>query len=89
MRLEIPDAASLVEVSALGLPKNWRDDESATQAIGNAWIASGASLGLWVPSYIEPDERNLLLNPAHPHYGAITLHIERQPFKFDPRLFIP
>jgi RES domain-containing protein len=89
MRLEVPDSASLVDVATLGLPGNWRDDEAATQTIGNAWMASAASLGLWVPSYIEPGERNLLLNPAHPDYAAIVLHIERHPFRFDPRLFLP
>ena len=62
MRLEIPAAASLIEVETLGLPADWRDDETATQTIGNTWVASGASLGLWVPSYIEPGERNLLID---------------------------
>ena len=57
MRLEIPAATSLIEVETLGLPADWRDDETATQTIGNTWIALGASLGLWVPSYIEPGER--------------------------------
>ncbi len=88
MRLEIPATASLIEVETLGLPADWRDDETATQTIGNTWLASGASLGLWVPSYIEPAERNLLLNPAHAAYADVILHIERHPFKFDPRLFI-
>jgi RES domain-containing protein len=89
MRLEIPASASLVDVATLGLTRRWRDDEAETQAIGNGWIASVASLGLWVPSYVEPGERNLLLNPAHPDYGSIALHIERHPFRFDPRLFLP
>ena len=30
MRLEIPAAASLIEVETLGLPADWRDDETAT-----------------------------------------------------------
>src|SRR5207249_2104250 len=89
MQLAIPDTEPLDDVSSLGLPTNWRTDEAATQAIGNAWIASVSSLGLWVPSYVEPTEENLLLNPAHPAYGSIVLHIERHPFTFDPRLFAP
>ena len=89
MRLEIPDTTQLLDVDTLGLPSNWRDDESATQTVGNDWIASNASLGLWVPSYLEPHEQNLLLNPAHQDYGLIALHIERHPFTFDPRLFLP
>jgi hypothetical protein len=43
-----------------------------------AWASAGSSLGLWVPSYIEP---------AHPQYGAIRVSIERHPFRFDLRLF--
>jgi RES domain-containing protein len=87
MRLDLPERASLEDIHRLGLPADWRTNEAATQTIGNAWVASSRSLGLWVPSFIEPSELNLLLNPAHPDYGLITLHIERNPFEFDPRLF--
>lgn len=87
MRLEIPDDSTLMAASALGLPADWQSNETATQALGLSWLASGASLGLWVPSYIEPSEMNLLLNPAHPDYHRISLTIERHPFRFDPRLF--
>lgn len=87
MELVIPDSAPLADVGSLGLPSNWRDDDSATQAIGDDWIASVAGLGLWVPSCVEPREKNLLLNPAHPSYGSIVLNIESHPFRFDPRLF--
>ncbi|GAA0741043.1 RES family NAD+ phosphorylase [Ideonella azotifigens] len=47
---------------------NWRDDQSISQRIGMAWLQSGASLALWVPSFVAPLEMNLLLNPAHPQY---------------------
>jgi RES domain-containing protein len=87
MRLDLPAGVELLDVETLGLPADWRNDEGATQEIGLRWIAGVPSLGLWVPSYVEPSERNLLLNPAHPQYGAIKLVIERQPFRFDPRLF--
>lgn len=87
MRLDLPAGAPLQDVHDHGLPADWRDNEAATQAIGRAWIVAVSSLGLWVPSFIEPAERNLLLNPAHPAYGAIRLQIERQPFRFDPRLY--
>ena len=89
MRLEIPPEAQLLNAADWGLQSNWRADETHTQSLGMEWLGSGVSLGLWVPSYIEPQERNLLLNPAHPDYRGITLLIERQPFEFDPRLFAP
>lgn len=87
MRLDLPDDAHLLDVTDLGLPADWRSNESATQAIGLSWAAAVSSLGLWVPSFIEPDENNLILNPAHPQYRAIRLSVERNPFQFDPRLF--
>ena len=87
MRLDLPDDAALLDVGDLGLPVGWRDHEAETQRIGMDWATSGTSLGLWVPSFVEPAERNLVLNPAHPDYRRITLTIERHPFRFDPRLF--
>jgi RES domain-containing protein len=88
MRLEIGDDASLLDARDWGLQPDWRKDEAGTQSLGMQWLISGVSLGLWVPSYVEPSERNLLLNPAHPQYRDVTLVLERQPFVFDPRLFV-
>ena len=87
MQLLLPAGATVQDVRALGLPADWRGNDAVTQQMGDAWIASGASLGMWVPSFVEPGENNLLLNPAHPSYPAITLTIERHPFVFDPRMF--
>ena len=87
MRLELPARSEILHAADLGLPKDWHDHMAATQSIGMNWLASGASLGLWVPSFVERDEMNLLINPAHSQYGAIRLVVERNPFEFDPRLF--
>jgi RES domain-containing protein len=87
MRLDLPKSAPLRDVAELGLPADWREREAETQRIGMGWVTSGSSLGLWVPSFVEPAERNLILNPAHPDYRRIRLTIERHPFRFDPRLF--
>ncbi len=85
VRLDIPEDVALADV--VDLPTDWRSDETATQQIGMQWIAGMSSLGLWVPSFIEPLDRNLLLNPAHPDYLKVVLTVERDPFAFDPRLF--
>ena len=87
MRLEIPQKSELKLVSDLALAANWRQNEAVTQAIGMRWLASNSSLGLWVPSFVEPAENNLLLNPAHPDYADVKLVMEKNPFIFDPRLF--
>ena len=89
IRLEMPMAATVLDAVidlTLQTPK-WREDEGYTQGIGIQWLNSRASLGLWVPSIVEPQERNLLINPAHPHYSAITITVEVMDFEFDPRLF--
>lgn len=85
-RLELPDGALLVDATPM-LPANWKSDMGATQAIGAEWVRSGRSLGLWVPSLVEPAERNVVLNPRHAQFAGISLHIEKNPFQFDPRLF--
>lgn len=87
MRLDLPAGADLLDVRIQGLPSNWRTDETATRSIGDNWLAGGSSLGLWVPSFVEPGELNLLINPQVPAYGSIVVEIERDPFVFDPRLF--
>ena len=87
LRLEIPVKSELMAVYDLALPADWRQNQGATQAIGMRWLASKLSLGLWVPSFVEPAENNLLLNPAHPDYAKVRLVVEKNPFVFDPRLF--
>ena len=87
MQLEIPNHCPLMAVGDWGLPADWQSNEAATQALGLSWLESLSSLGLWVPSTVEPSELNLLINPAHPDYRRIVLTIERCPFQFDPRLF--
>lgn len=87
MRLELPDDAVVRQVEELGLPADWRMNQAVTQNIGMAWLAQAADLGLWVPSFVEPAESNLLINPNHPQFASIRLTIERNPFTFDPRLF--
>jgi len=87
MRLVIPPHTRLVQASDLGLPDDWRLDVAATQKIGMTWLQSRAGLEMWVPSFVEPAENNLILNPAHRAYGAVQLVIEQNAFAFDPRLF--
>ena len=89
LRLELANGASMLDAFPdLHLKRRWFDDESYTQAIGNQWLASQASLALWVPSFVERRERNMLLNPAHPQYAThVHVVIEADPFELDPRLF--
>lgn len=69
------------------LPPNWRDSPSPPEllTIGDAWIASGKSAVLEVPSAIVESESNYLINPAHPDFASVVIE-PSQPFTFDPRL---
>ena len=87
LRLEIPQGAELKLAIDLALPADWRQNQAATQTIGMRWLAAKSSLGLWVPSFVEPAENNLLLNPNHPDYVRVRVVVEKNPFTFDPRLF--
>jgi RES domain-containing protein len=85
-RLELPDGLVVPTAQAAGLPDDWRDSEAVTQAFGDRWLDTGAELALWVPSYVEPVEHNLIINALHPRLAEVALVKERDPFEFDPRL---
>ncbi|HVY17239.1 MAG TPA: RES family NAD+ phosphorylase [Rhodopila sp.] len=55
---------------------------------GTAWIRSGRSVLLMVPSVIVPEERTILMNPAHPDSARITA-AKRRKWLYDPRLAKP
>jgi RES domain-containing protein len=88
--IEDNDAIPLAAVGA-ALPRDWRSvpAPAALAEIGDAWIASGRSVGLVVPSAILPvmvPERNVLINPLHPQFTAVTWRIDH--FSYDPRLIV-
>ncbi len=85
--LDLPDA-SVMRLDPRALPADWRSDPppSSTAAIGDEWISRRPSLGLAVPSTLVPQQRNLLLNPAHPDFEALVAGASSEPFSFDPRL---
>ena len=82
----IPD--ELVERLDLNLlPANWRElDNLACRDLGSAWAVSRRSMALRVPSVVVEGDTNLLLNPAHPNFGLVSL-AKPVPFHFDPRMF--
>ncbi|MCZ2389868.1 MAG: RES family NAD+ phosphorylase [Acidobacteria bacterium] len=69
------------------LPPNWRSSPppAKLRAIGDEWVASGASAVLEVPSAVVPVESNFLVNVQHPAFHDIMLGKVRD-FKFDSRL---
>lgn len=88
LRGTLPDSVAVERIALSALPQNWRDYPAPPelQAIGTNWILGSTSLVLVVPSAINPQETNLLLNPAHPDMKKLKVDAG-QPFQFDPRMF--
>jgi len=84
---EVSDTLFIRTITSHELPKKWQAIPSplALETIGTDWIRDGQSVGLRVPSAVIPQAWNILLNPAHPDFGAITWTNEG-PFKWDSRL---
>ena len=69
------------------LSGHWRayPAPAALQQLGDAWVKSGASAILEVPSVVIDMQANFLLNPAHPDFARVRTG-KPVPFDFDPRL---
>ena len=88
VKVEVLDA--LWKAAEIFDPKNhagW--DAIPTERVsldaGDAWAAARTSALLTVPSVIVPEERNILINPAHPDTAQLRA-IKLRRWTYDPRL---
>ena len=65
------------ELAQLSVPEELQD-------FGTAWVEASTAM-LAVPSAVIPDERNYLLNPAHPDFKRFRFN-KPEAFHFDPRM---
>jgi RES domain-containing protein len=89
LSLDFPGGATLRVVDPDALPRDWKRDMAATRAIGDAWLRSGASDLLWVPSVHARRTGNVLVNPAElqdASSGKPPVAIDHGLFRFSPRL---
>jgi RES domain-containing protein len=84
----VPDKASFEVLVLDDLPANWRKypPPIALQEIGSKWLREQRSLLLIVPSAVNPEEKNILVNPLHPEATSIV-DVAAKPFHFDPRMW--
>ncbi|MEX2316290.1 MAG: RES family NAD+ phosphorylase [Pirellulales bacterium] len=84
----IPGDIRSEEMLNSSLPANWRDYPAPTSLkdVGTTWLREIRSLVLIVPSAVNPEEKNILINPLHPEADRIT-DINAKPFQFDPRMW--
>lgn len=81
LKIEVPETDSMETFPASSAPS-----EKESFRFGDAWLSSGRSLALVVPSAVISVERNLILNPRHPQMSLVKT-VELAPFQFDKRLF--
>jgi RES domain-containing protein len=86
LKLIVTDVADDAAISRTPeLPDGWQANEPTTQAVGDAWLDSGAGLLLPVPSALLPYSTNYVVNAAHPQAGTHLNEAEILPFWFDKR----
>ena len=88
VRIDVPDTIWNARRVLDPLPGGWDAIPAGLSArtAGDAWIASGASALLLVPSVIVPDEYNVLVNPRHGDAAAIVATTVKR-WIYDPRFF--
>lgn len=85
---ELPDEQGLyLRYAVKDLPIGWDALPSSTAAIniGDRFLLSTRYLGMIVPSAVMPEAFNVVLNPNHPAFSAVTITVVRV-FEFDSRL---
>jgi RES domain-containing protein len=88
VRIDIPDDLWKKRKVLDSLPGGWNAVPAGftSRKIGDAWVASGESALLVVPSVIIPDEQNILINPVHPETSNILATTVKR-WEADPRFF--
>jgi RES domain-containing protein len=70
IEMQLPDGGGIRRIEPSDLPGEWMFEEALSRSIGDAWLASGETLALSVPSAVFPMERvadrNLVICHAHP-----------------------
>lgn len=86
--VEIPASLAVRAIAPGELPRNWRTTPAppALPEIGDKWARALETAVLSVPSAVVPQERNYVLNPAHPDMAKLEFG-RPEPFSFDPRLW--
>lgn len=85
LTISIPDSIKPLVINASKLKKNWKDDLSYSQFMGDGFLKTQQSLILQVPSAIVEPENNIIVNPKHADASKIKI-ISAKLFEFDKRL---
>jgi RES domain-containing protein len=85
---DVPEQLEAESVDQTLLPERWRDAAAPAELarFGDQFAKRGQRCLLWVPSVLAPNERNCLLNPAHPDFRRIAVR-SVEPLSYDSRMF--
>ncbi len=85
--IDLPAGARIDDPPIDELPGDWASPlpSEDTQAWGKRWCAAARAIAVAVPSVIVPEERNYVINVAHPAMAKVALQSVRR-FAFDTRL---
>lgn len=87
VEISIPDAIVIEIVAPRDLPRWDAEDQAASRAYGDRWLDERRTGVLLIPSMVTRGrEHNVLLNPEHPSFKAITAS-KPQDVVWDERLF--
>jgi len=86
--LFVPDDIGTRRLVSTDLPSDWNawPHSSATQSIGDQFVAENKYLVLSVPSAVTRGDFNLLINPGHAGFNQIQI-VRTEKFPFDRRIF--
>ncbi len=85
--LSLPDDIRILELKLSDLPKNWRQNQQATQKAGREFVHANKYLLMKVPSAVVQGDFNYLINPGHEELSKVRIK-SVEPFEFDARLFL-
>ena len=85
---QIPADFPMTTLEVKDLPRGWRKYPApdALADLGTRWVEEGKTAILAVPSAVVPQEKNYLLNPAHPRFRDITPG-KPDPLSLDSRMW--
>ena len=85
---DIPESLKRDRIEVANLPAEWRSDRHVERLrdLGMEWLKTARTAVLDVPSAVIPQDRNYLLNPAHPHFSRVRVD-PPEPFEFDYRMW--
>jgi RES domain-containing protein len=81
--IEVPEH-SVKQIKSLA--EGWKEDLIATRELGSKWLVSNKTLLMRVPSVLNEDNYNYLVNPAHEDFNQVKI-VKSKEITFDRRFW--